>query len=113
VEYVTLKGCRTLFSAANEFLFELTGEKKGAYEDLDGVFTGIWTALADYPDWTVLLLDEIDHVQHDINDDPTKFVYRLLRGEGNAPAGSIARSGSSVTNSSRSISDWTAASQAR
>ena len=82
VEYVNLKECRTLFSAANEILYELTGAKKGAYEGLDGVFTGIWEALADYPAWTVLLLDEIDHIQHDTNYDPNEFFYRLLRGEG-------------------------------
>ena len=41
VEYVNLKECRSLFSAANEIHFELTGAKKGAYEGLDGVFTAI------------------------------------------------------------------------
>jgi archaeal cell division control protein 6 len=82
VEYVNLKECRTLFSAANEIHLELTGEKRGAYEGLDGVFEGIWEALAAYPDWTVLMLDEIDHVQHDTNYDPNEFFYRLLRGEG-------------------------------
>ncbi|AGB38782.1 Cdc6/Cdc18 family protein [Natronococcus occultus] len=87
VEYVNLKECRTLFSAANEILFELTGEKKGAYEGLDGVFEGIWEALAEYPEWTVLILDEIDHVQHDSNYDPSDFFYRLLRGEGKLKRG--------------------------
>ncbi|NHN46489.1 AAA family ATPase [Halostella sp. JP-L12] len=82
VEYVNLKECRSLFSAANEIHVELTGEKLGAYAGLDGVFEGIWTALADYPEWTVLILDEIDHVQHDSNYDPSDFFYRLLRGEG-------------------------------
>ncbi|ADB60144.1 orc1/cdc6 family replication initiation protein [Haloterrigena turkmenica DSM 5511] len=87
VEYVNLKECRTLFSAANEILFALTGAKKGAYEGLDGVFTGIWTALEAYPEWTVLVLDEIDHVQHDTNYDPSDFFYRLLRGEGRLSRG--------------------------
>ena len=82
VEYVNLKECRTLFSAANEILFELTGETKKAHHGLDGVFTAIWEALADYPEWTVLLLDEIDHVKHDSNYEPSEFFYRLLRGEG-------------------------------
>lgn len=81
VEYVNLKECRSLFSAANEIHLELTGERKGAYEGLDGVFEGIWTALEDYPDWTVLILDEIDRIQHDSNYDPSEFLYRLLRGE--------------------------------
>ena len=87
VEYVNLKECRTLFSAANEILYALTGAKKGAYEGLDGVFTGIWTALTDYPAWTVLLLDEIDHIQQDTNYDPNDFFYRLLRGEGKLARG--------------------------
>ncbi|WP_394740102.1 Cdc6/Cdc18 family protein [Natronococcus roseus] len=87
VEYVNLKECRTLFSAANEILVELTGEKKGAYEGLDGVFEGIWTALEEFPDWTVLILDEIDHVQHDSNYEPSDFFYRLLRGEGKLKRG--------------------------
>ncbi|MFB1066340.1 Cdc6/Cdc18 family protein [Natrinema sp. H-ect4] len=87
VEYVNLKECRTLFSAANEILYALTGTKKGAYEGLDGVFTGIWDALETYPEWTVLLLDEIDHVQHDTNYDPSEFFYRLLRGEGKLARG--------------------------
>ena len=82
VEYVNLKECRTLFSVANEILFELTGSKKQAYEGLDGVFEGIWTTLEDYPDWTILLLDEIDHIQYDTNYDSSEFFYRLLRGEG-------------------------------
>ncbi len=49
VEYVNLTECRTLFSAANEILAALTGAKKGAYEGVDGVFAGLWAALADYP----------------------------------------------------------------
>ncbi|ADJ13930.1 Cdc6/Cdc18 family protein [Halalkalicoccus jeotgali] len=82
VEYVNLKDCRTVFSAANEIHLALTDEKRGAYEGLDGVFEGIWEALTTYPEWTVLILDEIDHVQHDTNYDPNEFFYRLLRGEG-------------------------------
>lgn len=81
-EYINLKECRSLFSAANEILLEVAGMKKGAYEGLDGVFEGIWNALETYPEWTVLILDEIDHIQHDSNYDPNDFFYRLLRGEG-------------------------------
>ena len=73
---------KTIFSAANEIHLSLTGEKRGAYEGLDGIFEGIWAALADYPEWIVLILDEIDHVRHDTNYDPNEFFYRLLRGEG-------------------------------
>jgi len=82
VEYVNLKECRSIFSAANEIHLELTGTKVGAYEGLDGAFSGIWDALADYPEWTVLILDEIDHIAHDANYNPSDFLYRLLRGEG-------------------------------
>lgn len=81
-EYVNLKECRTLFAAANEIHRVLTGETKGAYVGLDGVFEGVWAALEAYPEWTVLILDEIDHIQQDSNYDPNDFFYRLLRGEG-------------------------------
>ncbi len=86
-EYVNLKECRSLFSVANEILFELTGEKKQAHEGIDGVFEAIWKALETYPEWTILLLDEIDHIQHDSNYDPNEFFYRLLRGEGKLKRG--------------------------
>lgn len=87
VEYVNLKECRSIFSAANEILLALGGEKRGSYVGLDGVFEAIWERLEAYPDWTVLLLDEIDHVQHDANYDPSDFFYRLLRGEGRLERG--------------------------
>ncbi|MEF8825333.1 MAG: AAA family ATPase [Halapricum sp.] len=82
VEYVNLKECRSIFSAAREIHLVLTGESVGAYEGLDGAFAGIWAALDAYPEWTVLLLDEIDHIGQDSNYDPSEFLYRLLRGEG-------------------------------
>lgn len=82
VEYVNLKECRSIFSAASEIHLELTGEAVGAYEGVDGAFAGIWDALAEYPEWTVLILDEIDHITQDHNYDPSDFLYRLLRGEG-------------------------------
>ena len=81
-EYVNLKECRTLFSAANEILFELADRKVQAHQGLDGAFKSIWETLAEYPEWTVLILDEIDHVFQDSNYDPSDFFYRLLRGEG-------------------------------
>ncbi|RJT07999.1 Cdc6/Cdc18 family protein [Halococcus sp. IIIV-5B] len=87
VEYVNLKECRTLFSVANEILRALTGEKKKSYEGLDGVFEGIWNALEEYPQYTILLLDEIDQIKHDSNYDPNEFFYRLLRGEGKLSRG--------------------------
>ncbi|ELY54989.1 orc1/cdc6 family replication initiation protein [Natronococcus amylolyticus DSM 10524] len=61
---------------ANEILVELTGTKRKAYEGLNGVFEAIWTALEASPEWTVLVLDEIDHVRHDSNDDPNEFSAR-------------------------------------
>lgn len=87
VEYVNLKECRTIFSAANEIHLELTGDRKKSYEGLDGVFEGIWIALEEYPQYTVLILDEIDQLQHDSNYDPNEFLYRLLRGEGKLKRG--------------------------
>ena len=73
VEYVNLKECRTLFSAANEILLELTGERAKAYVGLDGVFQAIWAALEDYPEYTILILDEINHIAQDSNYDPNDF----------------------------------------
>jgi archaeal cell division control protein 6 len=61
--------------------------KKQAYQGLDGAFEGIWEALEAYPKWTILLLDEIDHIQHDSNYNPNEFFYRLLRGEGKLKRG--------------------------
>jgi orc1/cdc6 family replication initiation protein len=87
VVYVNLKECRTLFGAANEILYEVAGQKLGAYEGLDGVFDAVWTALESYPEWTILLLDEIDQIRYDTNYDPSEFFYRLLRGEGRLKRG--------------------------
>ncbi|SIR76476.1 orc1/cdc6 family replication initiation protein [Haladaptatus litoreus] len=87
VEYVNLKECRTLFSAANEILLEVSGERKKAYEGLDGVFASLWEALTEYPEYTILLLDEIDQLAQDSNYDPNDFFYRLLRGEGRLKRG--------------------------
>lgn len=42
VEDVNLKECWPLFSATSGIHFELTGEKRGAYEGLDGVFEESW-----------------------------------------------------------------------
>ena len=50
VEDINQRECQTLFSVANEILYQLTG-KKGSYEGMDGVFA----AIADYPDWGLLL----------------------------------------------------------
>lgn len=113
VEYVNLKECRSLFSAAREIHLELTGETVEAYEGLDGAFTGVWEALVEYPEWTVLLLDESDQIAHDANYDPSEFLYRLLRGRGSSSVGSSSRRGSSATRCLGWISDWTIASRVR
>lgn len=81
-EYVNLKECRTLFSAANEILLALGESPVKAHEGLDGAFAAIWQTLTQYPAWTVLILDEVDHIAQDSNYDPNDFFYRLLRGEG-------------------------------
>ncbi len=78
--YVNLKDCRTIFSAANEILLELTGEKKKSYEGLDGVFQSIFNELKNHK-YFVLVLDEIDRVKQDKNYDPNNFFYRLVRGD--------------------------------
>lgn len=82
VEYINLKEYRTIFSAANEILLALGGEKQGGHMGLDGVCGVIWERLETFPEWTVLLLDEVDHIRHDGNYAPSDFFYRLLRGEG-------------------------------
>ena len=91
VEYVTLEECRTVFSAANELLFALGGEKRGAHEGLDGVFGAIWERLESYPEWTVLLLDEVDHVRYDGSYDPNDIFTDCSAGRGNSNAGSTSR----------------------
>ncbi|MCU4926466.1 AAA family ATPase [Halobacteria archaeon AArc-dxtr1] len=82
VEYVNLKECRSIFSAANEICLEVSGAKVGSYAGLDGAFEAIWEALESYPEWTILILDEIDQIRQDTNYEPSEFLYRLLRGEG-------------------------------
>lgn len=81
VEYINLKDCRSLFSAANELLLRLTGKKKQAYEGLDGAFEGIWDALESGAGTTILILDEIDQIRYDSHYDHNDFLYRLLRGD--------------------------------
>lgn len=43
--------------------------RKKVYVGLDIIFAAIWEDLANYRDWTVLLLNEIDHTRHDTNCD--------------------------------------------
>jgi cell division control protein 6 len=81
-EYVNLKECRTLFSAGNEILLEVAGEKLKTYQGLDGIFDRLWDTLESYPEYTVVIFDEIDHIKQDSNYDPSEFFYRLLRGDG-------------------------------
>ena len=74
-------------SAAKEIVLELADERAKAYVGLDGVFQAIWAALEAYPEYTILILDEIDHITQDSNYDPNDFFYRLFRGEGRLKRG--------------------------
>lgn len=77
--YVNLKDCRTVFSAANQILLELTGEKLESFEGLDTVFDGIFEALSGH-EYFAMVLDEVDKVKHDKNYSSSEFFYRLIRG---------------------------------
>ncbi len=81
ITYVNLKESRTVFRGANKILDSLAGEKKKAYHGLDGIFEEIWDVLDGYPEWTVVILDEVDKINQDKNYDTDNLFYRLLRGE--------------------------------
>lgn len=76
--FVNLKECRSLFSAANQILFELTGEREPQVVGLDGVFAKIWSWLR-RERLLVLVLDEIDAIFEDRRYKPSDFLYRFLR----------------------------------
>lgn len=46
------------------------------------MFEAIRARIETCPEWTVLILNEIDHIRYDANYDPSDFSYRLRRGEG-------------------------------
>jgi cell division control protein 6 len=75
--YVNLKECRSLFSAANQILFQLTDAKAPTVAGLDGIFEAIWKATEDRK-FLLLVLDEIDAIFEDKRYKPSDFLYRLL-----------------------------------
>jgi orc1/cdc6 family replication initiation protein len=76
--YVNLKESRSLFSAANQILFELTGTKESQIAGVDGVFASIWKSVQGRK-FLVLVLDEIDAIFENRRYNPSDFLYRLLR----------------------------------
>jgi orc1/cdc6 family replication initiation protein len=76
--FVNLKECRSLFSAANQILFELTGTKEPQVVGLDGVFAKLWSSVRKYK-LLILILDEIDAIFEEKRYRPSDFVYRFLR----------------------------------
>ncbi len=76
--YVNLKESRSLFSAANQILFQLTDAKQPTVAGLDGIFETIWKATEDRK-FLLLVLDEIDAIFEDKRYKPSDFLYRLLR----------------------------------
>jgi cell division control protein 6 len=75
--YVNLKECRSLFSAANQILFQITDAKAPTVAGLDGIFEAIWKATEDRK-FLLLVLDEIDSIFEDKRYKPSDFLYRLL-----------------------------------
>ncbi len=78
VAYVNLKECRSLFAAANQILFQVTGQKESPVAGLDGIFEELWGALKQKK-YLVLILDEIDSIFEDKRYKPSDFLYRFLR----------------------------------
>ncbi len=76
--YVNLKECRSLFSAANQILFQLTDAKAPTVAGLDGIFEEIWKATQGNK-YLLLVLDEIDAIFEDKRYKPSDFLYRLLQ----------------------------------
>ncbi|MEE9593537.1 MAG: AAA family ATPase [Thermoplasmata archaeon] len=75
---VNLKECRSLFTAANQILFQIGGVKEPPVSGLDGVFEKLWAAMKDTK-YLVLILDEIDAIFQDRRYNPSDFLYRLVR----------------------------------
>ncbi|MEE9592892.1 MAG: AAA family ATPase [Thermoplasmata archaeon] len=75
---VNLKECRSLFTAANQILFQVAGVKEPPVSGLDGVFEKLWAAVEDTK-YLVLILDEIDAIFQDRRYNPSDFLYRLVR----------------------------------
>ncbi|HYM39483.1 MAG TPA: AAA family ATPase, partial [Thermoplasmata archaeon] len=75
---VNLKECRSLFSAANQILFQLTDTKEPTVAGLDGIFEKIWKTTQGSK-FLILVLDEIDAIFEDKRYVPSDFLYRLLQ----------------------------------
>ncbi len=75
---VNLKECRSLFTAANQILFQIAGVNEPPVSGLDGVFEKLWAAVEDTK-YLVLILDEIDAIFQDRRYKPSDFLYRLVR----------------------------------
>ncbi len=78
VVYVNLKECHSLFAAANQILFEVTGQKEPPVVGLAGIFEKLWEAVKG-DKYLLLILDEIDSIFEDKRYNPSDFLYRFLR----------------------------------
>ncbi len=77
---VNLKECRSLFTAANQILFQVAGVKEPPVSGLDGVFEKLWAAVEDTK-YLVLILDEIDAIFQDRRDNPSDSCIGSFFGE--------------------------------
>lgn len=81
--YLNLRGCRTVFSAANAVLSALCGRRLPANLGLDRVFHEIWDEVRALKEggkfFIVFALDEVDALFLDRHFDPSGFFYRFLR----------------------------------
>ena len=80
--YVNLRGCRTVFSAANAVLDSICGLRLASNLGLIKVFDRVWRELRELVDgvrFVCLVLDEIDSIFMDRNYSPSDFFYRFLR----------------------------------
>jgi len=80
--YVNLKGCRTVFMAANAVLVAVCGRRIPSNLGLDRVFNEFWgelRALKDERLYVCIVLDEVESIFLDKHYDPNDFLYRLIR----------------------------------
>ncbi len=78
VVYVNLKECHSLFAAANQILFEVSGQKEPPVVGLAGIFGKLWEHVKE-DGYLLLILDEIDSIFEDRRYNPSDFLYRILR----------------------------------
>ena len=81
--YLNLKGCKTVFSAANAVLSALSGRRLPVNLGVDRVFHGIWDEIRALKRggrlFIVFALDEVDAIFFDRHFNPSDFFYRFLR----------------------------------